>query len=292
MTIIEARKIVRAFYNNTNPTDEDRFIYTEAERYLIEEAKDPVAMAGLGAYYYEQKQFDLACKYYEMAAEYDHLHAFLGLGYIWYYGRTGERDYEKAFYYYNKAKEKGNIVASYKVADMYKNGYYVEKDTEKYKEIIEELYPRVQNAYWTNEPLPEIYTRLAKIRSDEGKNEEALELYDQARDFQARRIQTHPFFGDLNIMKWMINDIYKLREFDPENFEFYDLYYLLQEPVKVRFRFEDQTCEVEMSEENGEPGIRFGEIWYHTVDDFFQKATLEGELLTMRYEELYDFEVI
>ena len=49
MTIIKKKKIVRAFYNNTNPTDEDRFLYTEAERYLIEEAKDPVAMAGLGA---------------------------------------------------------------------------------------------------------------------------------------------------------------------------------------------------------------------------------------------------
>ncbi len=292
MTVIEARKIVRDFCSNTNPTEEDKFLYTEAEKYLIEEAKDPVAMAGLGGFYYEEKQFDLACKYYEMAAEYNHLHALLGLGYIWYYGRTGERNYEKAFYYYNKAKEKGNIIAAYKVADMYKNGYYVEKDPEKYKEIIEELYPRVQNAYWTSEPLPEIYTRLARIRSDEDKNEEALELYDQAREFQARRIQNHPFFGDLNIMKWMIWDIYKLREFDPENFELYDLYYLLQQPVKVQFKFEDQVYEVEMSEENGESGIRFGKTWYHTVDDFFQKATLVGELLTMRYEELYDFEVI
>ena len=31
----------------------------------------------------------------------------------------------------------GDMVAAYKVADMYKNGYYVEKDYEKYKLIIE-----------------------------------------------------------------------------------------------------------------------------------------------------------
>lgn len=38
--------------------------------------------------------------------------------------------------------------------------------------------------------------------------------------------------------------------------------------------------------------IRFDNEWFRTIDDFFQKAELDGELLTTRYEELYDFEVI
>ncbi len=292
MTIIEARQIIREYYDNTNPTGEDKFLCVEAMSYLIEETKDPSFMNSLGAFYYEDRQFDLACKYYEMAAEYNDLHATSNLGYIWYYGRTGERNYEKAYYYFNKAREMGDLVAAYKVADMYKNGYYVEKDYDKYKEIIEELYPQVKDARWTNEPLPEIYTRLARIRAEEGKTDEALRLYDEARAFLAWRIQYHPFFGDLNIMKWMIEDIYRLREFNAEGFSLYDLFYLLQKPVRVRFRFEDQFMEVEMTEEDGEPGIRFGEIWYHTVEDFFQKAEIKGELMTMRYRELYDFEVI
>ena len=33
----------------------------------------------------------------------------------------------------------GDLIAAYKVADMYKNGYYVQQDTEKYKSMIEEL---------------------------------------------------------------------------------------------------------------------------------------------------------
>ena len=292
MTILEAKRICSDYYNMTNPSEEDTFLYTEALKFLIEEAKDADYMAELGGLYYEDRQFDLALKYYELAAEYNNLYAISNLGYIWYYGRTGERNYEKAFYYFDKARQMGDVIAAYKVADMYKNGYYVEKDYEKYKAIIEDLYPKVTNSRRLNEPLPEIFTRLAKIRSEEGKNYEALRLYDKAKDFLAQRIQVHPFFGDLNIMKWMTEDIYKLRPFDAEDMWVYDLYYLLKAPHKVQFSFEDQIHEVEAVEEEGAIVIRFDNEWFRTIDDFFQKAELDGELLTTRYEELYDFEVI
>ena len=126
---------------------------------------------------------------------------------------------------------------------------------------------------------------------EEGKTEEALQLYDAAREFLEQRIQAHPFFGDLNIMKWTIWDIYKLRDFDPENVGLYDLYYLLQKPCKVRFKFEEKAHEVEAVAEDGGISVRFDDRWYRTVDDFFRKAELDGELITMLYEELYDFEV-
>ena len=93
------------YYNNTNPTEEDRFLYTEALEFLIRETKDDNYMVELGAFYYEQRRFDLALKYYELAAESDNLYAICDLGYIWYYGRTGERDYEKAFACFDKARQ-------------------------------------------------------------------------------------------------------------------------------------------------------------------------------------------
>ena len=292
MTITEARKICQDFYDITNPTEDDEFIFTEAMRFLIDETKNSDYMVELGGYYYGIRKFDLALKYYELAAEYGNRYAISNLGYIWYYGRTGEKNYEKAFYYFDKARQMGDIIAAYKVADMYKNGYFVDQDYEKYKSIIEELYPKVKNARMLDDPLPEIFTRLAKIRSEEGKPDDALELYDKARDFLSQRIRYNPFFGNLNIMKWMIWDIYKLREFDPDFMELYDLYYVLEKPVKVRFVFDDKEHEVESVKEEGGIAIRFDENWYRDVDDFFKKAELDGELLTMRYEELYDFEVL
>ena len=292
MTISEAKKIQRDFYELTNPTDEDRFLFAEALDFLITETKDPEFMVELGGMYYEQRRFDLALKYYEMAAESGNLNAISNLGYVWYYGRTGERNFEKAFYYFDKARQMGDVIAAYKVADMYKNGYYVERSYEKFKAIIEELYPKVKNARRLDEPLPEIFTRLARIRTEEGKTKEALRLYDIARDFQSQRLRIHSFFGDLNIMKWMIGDIYQLRPFDRESFGLYDLYYLLERPVKVRFTFEETPHEVEAVREGSALSIRFDDSWYRTVDDFFRKATIDGELLTTLYEELYDFEVL
>ena len=292
MTTSEALKIRRDYYSLTNPDEDDRFLYAEALSFLINETGESDYMVELGAMYYEQRFFDLALKYYEMAAEDNNIYAISDLGYIWYYGRTGRKDYEKAFYYFAKARRMGDMIAAYKVADMYKNGYYVEQDLEQYKAIIEGLYPKIKNALSLADPLPEIFTRLAKIRTEEGDAREALRLYDIARDFLAQRIRMHPFFGELNIMKWMITDICQLRPLDRETMGLYDLYDLLRSPVKIRFTYEDETHEVEAVPEGNGLAIRFDDRWFHTVDDFFQKAELDGELLTTIYDELYDWEVL
>ena len=146
MTVSEARQIVKDFREESVYSEEEEFLFIEALQFLIEKEKSPADMLYLGGYYYEQKRFELALKYYEMAASYDYDPAYECLGYIWYYGRTGVRDFKKAFEYFSKLKDKGDLTASYKVADMYRNGYYVEKDQAKYEAIIEELYPKVKNA--------------------------------------------------------------------------------------------------------------------------------------------------
>ena len=123
MTIKEAENIVRSFDEGRKFTDEEEFMFIEAMNFLIEERKDPRDMMNLGGYYYEKKHFDLALKYYEMAASMDYDEAYECLGYIWYYGRTGEKDYKKAYECFSRLMEKGNPGAAYKIADMYKNGY-------------------------------------------------------------------------------------------------------------------------------------------------------------------------
>lgn len=292
MTVPEAYQIARSFYRKDCPSDEDVFMFTEAMQFIISETKSPDAMLDLGGYYYGQKEYGLALKYYELAAEYKSTAAYECLGYVWYYGRTGRRDFEKAFKYFSLGKEAGNIVSSYKIADMYKNGYYVEKSFEKYKEIIEELYDSVKNADDLGEPLPEIFTRLARIRKDEGKTDEAVRLYLYAKDFLAQRISYNAFFGNLNIMMWLIDDLYTLTEFDEENFDFYDLYYLLQRPCRAAFRRGREHFELEVSDNNGgELEIRLNDKWFRTREDFFKKASSGDSLLTAIYDELYGFEV-
>jgi tetratricopeptide (TPR) repeat protein len=268
-------------------------MFIEAMNYLIEENKDPRDMMYLGGYYYELKRFDLALKYYEMAAAMDYEEAYECLGYIWYYGRTGERDYKKAFECFTKMMEKGDLVATYKVADMYKNGYYVAKDMDKYKSMIEELYDKVQPCRNVFDPVPEVYTRLARIRKEEDQPEEAVELYLMAKEWLSQRISYNAFFGNLNIMKWLIDDLYDIIVFDEDYFDFFDLYYLLKTPHKIRFFHEDEEMNLESVLEGNECSVCFNGKWYHSRDDFFKDATTkDGTKLTTIYEDLFGFEVI
>lgn len=292
MTISDAKRVARRYHSIVNPSQEEKFCYTEALDFLISKTGDSDIMVELGAFYYEQRDFTLALKYYEMAAEKQNLYAISNLGYIWYYGRTGEKNYEKAFFYFDTARKMGDLVAAYKVADMYKNGYFVEKDIVKYKQIIEDLYPKVKDAQYLGDPLPEVFTRLAKIRTEEGDIDTALSLYDQARDFLSQRIQDHPFFGDLNIMKWLIQDVYQPRKFDEEAFGLYDLFYLLQQPLKVLFSFDGDEHEIESAEEEAAIAVRLDDQWYRTIDDFFLKAELDGVQLTFLEDDLYDFRIV
>ena len=291
MTIREAQKIQESFYRKSNPSEDDVFVFTEAMSFLIAETNDPQYMMQLGGYYYEDRQFDLALKYYDLAAEYKYPPAYNCLGYVWYYGRTGTRDYEKAFRYFSLAEQTGDLIAAYKLADMYKNGYYVERDYEKYKQIIESLYPKIESARFLGDPLPEIFTRLARIRTEEGEKDEAVDLYLRAKDFQAQRIGYNAFFGDLNIMMWLIDDLYELIDFDEDDFDFYDMYYLLKKPCKISFMRENKVYEIVADELDGEFSIAFEGKYYRSREDFFKKACIDGERLTAVYDNLYCFEV-
>ncbi len=280
MTTREAFKIVNDFYDKNNYTEDEEFEFIEALEFLIKETADPRCMMDLGGHYYGKRIFDLALKYYEMAAATGYEPANECLGYVWYYGRTGTKDYEKAFKYFTAAAERGNLVAKYKIADMYKNGYYVDKDYNKYKEIIRELYPEVKDLTGVHDPLPEVFTRLAAIETEEGNTDRAIELYCEAKWFLAQRIMYNPFFGNLNIMKWLIEDLYKLIEPDPDDIDRFDLYYWLTRPCKISFSVDGENHTVTCVEENGEFVINFDDNWYRTVDDFFKKAEIDGKLLT------------
>ena len=291
MTIKEARQMIIDAYSNYSLPEANKTMLIEALEYLIEETHDPRDMMHLGGIYYDDRRFDLALKYYEMAAAYDHTEAYECLGYIWYYGRTGVTDYKKAFEYYSKAAKRGNTVAAYKVADMYKNGYYVEKDYDKYCKTIERLYRKVRNASWTSEPLPEIFLRLSVIRREQGRTDDAIKLLIDAREVLEMSLEYNPFFGSLRNMEWAINDFYQLTEIDYSDLGLFDLYYLLKQPCKVSFRYEGIKFEVESAEEDGMMTVRFGDRWYRSVRDFFDSACIGDDRVATLADYIYEMEV-
>lgn len=111
-----------------------------ALRTLVEYVYDVAVKEGdarhinnFGVLYYDgrigEQDFNKAAYFYEKAAELGDPNAVDSLGYIYYYGRTGEVDYEKAYLWFSKGSAVyGSSTATYKLGDMFKNGYYVKKD--------------------------------------------------------------------------------------------------------------------------------------------------------------------
>ena len=294
MTVKKAFEIISNYERIKTPTEDEDFNYIEACKFIIEKKSDPYVMLSLGGWYYEKKHFELALKYYEMAAVYKLEESYNCLGYIWYYGRTGTVDYEKAFKYFSLAADAGIEEAIYKVADMYKNGYFVEKNYEKYTEIIEKLWDDIKNNRKLYSSVPSVAIRLGKIRKDQERFEEAAELFIYAKDFLAQKLKYNAFFGNITNMKWAVEELYKVVEFDVFSFDLYDLFYLLKGPEIYKVNFilggEIQTVE-NFAEEDGTISVKYNDTWFRSPVDFFLKATYRGERLTALYRQADLFEI-
>ncbi len=102
-------------------------IYEDA----IEEGNEDI-LCNLGSLYYTgragEQDYEKAAYFYDLADKVGNRQATENLGYIYYYGRTGHVDFEKSFNYFVKSAMDGNLRSMYKVGDFYRGGFYVGKD--------------------------------------------------------------------------------------------------------------------------------------------------------------------
>lgn len=83
---------------------------------------------GIGAEAYRNGDYQKAQSYYEKAADLGNDQAACNLGYIYEYGRTGEKNLQKAFDWFKKSADQDNANAAYKVGDAYFYGDGVERN--------------------------------------------------------------------------------------------------------------------------------------------------------------------
>lgn len=290
MTIPEAEIIWNRFYDKQGHyNDEDFFLFTEAALFLICETRDPHYMFFLGNAYQNRKDFELAYKYYQMAADHGYEDAYEGLGYIWYYGRLGNTDYQKAFECFSKAVH--NINAQVKVADMYHRGYYVEKDETKYREIIESLYKKCKKRDdWDHSAL---CVRLAEIREQEEDTEAAIRFWKEAKRILTAMVTDYSFFGTYSVLCSAVRNLYRLIPLDTEHLDLYDLYEVLRKSAKVQLTYHGKQYPIEAAEESdGTVAVCFNGKWYRSVEDMMMKAEIGGELLSLISWDIDRIEVV
>ncbi len=280
-------KEMSIIYRLDDPTEEQQFRFVEAMKYLVETAYfegDIVAFSfNLAMYYRDIKEFELEKKYLEIGAEYDEDACKEELGLIWYYGLTGEQDYEKAYHYFVECDTRRS---RYMIADMYHDGHYVDIDRKKCREIIEALFNDV--ALERNDPVfrvstlfPEIATRLVKLNIEENKdNESALDYLIDARKLLTIRQKNRPFWGNIKAMRKVLETIAEMYGTGHSFLDLYDLMTYEAQNAVVTFDYDGEEYKLIIFQNEGETIYQFEDRWYHGADDFLEKARIDGKRIT------------
>lgn len=291
MTIEEAKQIFERNAWLDRPDAQEKGELITALETLIRETGEYEWMMELAGIYAMDRNYTEAAKYYEMAYEHGCVMAAESLGTLYYYGRTGKPDYAKAMEYCAKAAEAGSINALVRMSDMYKNGYGVKRNPEEAVKMLEKAYERVKDTELIDDPLPEVFTRLARFRRAEDKIDEAIELYEQAKGFLAGRLLDNPVFADLNTMEWLVTELYDLKEPDVENLDLFDLYWLLKKPSVYALDIDEMQYVAKAVGMENETAVLFEGKRYDSPGDFLQHAMINGERLVQLWEEINVFPV-
>ncbi len=287
----DAWKMIMDYYRADDPTEEEKQAFVEAADYLIQVEPDhqdiPAVLVNLGTFYCDTEEYSLARKYLERAYATGDSVAALELGCFWYNGYLGEPDYEKAYDCFCQA---GALAwAKYELSLMYKKGFYVKKSAEEYQRLIQEVYESVGEIHSANTPLAEVYLCMAESCSQEGKIADALFLYHSAKDLLSKRLKRKRTHDNFSSMKSVEEGLFALREQDERTLDLYDCYFLLAKPSTVVFQYDGMAYDVFAVEENGDCSICFERKWYRSVEDFLRKGRIQGNLLTVLYDQLHAF---
>lgn len=133
--------------------------------YMANIAKNTSAMIMLGDYYFNTKKIELAIAYYKKAIEHKNAIGYTRLGFMYYYGKGIEKDYNEAFKLFSRGSLEGETTSIIKLSDMYKNGYYVEQNYGTSINILDPLFQKgmndLLNKKYKNNPIFEVVLRYA-----------------------------------------------------------------------------------------------------------------------------------
>ncbi len=182
---------------------------------LAFELNDAGCINDLGVLYYTgrmgEQDFGKAAQYYKMASDLGMALSTENLGYIYYYGRTGEVNYEMAYQLFSKASAAHNrACATYKLGDMFKNGYYVERDIKSALECYKRAEKLIDDGQPCNRAAnvaPDIYFRLGECyhlgSGTEVDLDKALDYYQRAERGFIVKVRE----GDFLVKKMLVRSI-------------------------------------------------------------------------------------
>lgn len=285
MTVSEAKeKIADYCANPLRMNEEDHYILNELCKFVYEETGDATYLIvtsgnGIADPGYLEKVYLLSI---ESGQGYN---CYL-LANLYASGRLGSFDYEKAYEYYLRAaktKKQGNgktfddsvtdyhNLAKLELAEMYKNGLYVKKDRDRYKEIVNEVYEEIKDLEWHDIRYEELFAK-AELELEEENTDEGLRILYLARDEYFFLLEYMQQRRDYELLDEMNTCLYRYQEIDYTEISPKDITELLKKPLTISFLNDDIFYKISSYKDGEDMVIEFEGNLYRDPIDFIMKA--------------------
>jgi hypothetical protein len=280
----EARKIVNEFIYTKDPSKKDEESFLMAADYLVEKENDVDAMVNLGSYYYSKKKYLFAENYYLLANQYENDFAPLALGYIYFRGLNLKPDFEKAFFYFLTAYQRGNIEASIKIIDMLLDGIGIKRNISQAKQILKDVFNKIVNDNKYSYIYPEIVYRYITLYPEE-KNIEKYTLINKAKILIGNRIKNTPSLTNFKLMSDIVLYMFE-NDYIDENYDIFDLLYLTNNYLKIVIYSNYGRIEINSVNNDEEEQIIISNNTYNNIYDALINHKISNlSLFELAYED-------
>ena len=250
--------------------------YIEALNFLIKE-KDYDAAYALGFYYTKEEKYDLALKYYLEATKGDNPNAYKDIGYLYYNGKFNkEIDYINAAKYFDLASNKGSIDAEIKLAEMYIKGQGVRQDVVMAFELLQSAKNKANKLEDKYFYLPDINILLVSFYAFKNDISGIIEALYEARKYLIIRIVKENNLDDLDLMKTIIDGLFKYDNKIKNDECLYNLFNYLNDDGKYKFKYNNEKYII-LSNHDNNLAISFNDKLYNDAKDFFENATINDK---------------
>ncbi|MCD8307787.1 MAG: hypothetical protein LUD51_06160 [Clostridia bacterium] len=206
-------------------------------------------------------------------------------------GYLGEPDYKKAYEYYRFAAYRGYVYAMCRLAFMYRDGLYVEKDYSECTRLLLQTYYAVAGAGEQYLPaITEALLELSRAGQASGNTKDALKAILLAVSCLEDVWAKGATVTDADAQ--YVEQLYSLKSFAKSKRMLADFLYVLLKPCKVRFTIHGRKHTAEAVASGGEVIVAYEGQYYKDPADFMNKAEIDGKPIRTYAKELQKMEVI
>lgn len=263
------------------------FAEYEALEYMDENDPDPEYACALAREYERRGLYSKLRRLFETTS-YNPVIAQIN-GEMALHGVLGAPDYKTAYEYFIHANTIGSLLAEYYIAKMYRYGLYVNKDHAEYERRIRSVYEKYLNSLIECCPH-QIFLEMSEIEQRAGNIDKAIEHCVMSLKTLRLMMRVGGNITDTDLK--IVNRLYGLVEFDPDDMDLLDLLYVFNKPSKVRIVIGNVQLIVQAIDHKGRTIVKCGKSYYRDAADFLQNHKIKDKCIATYINNISYMEIL